>query len=80
MSGEEVWNKEVHAERVKRSAKQSVMVKSFQRKFTEDWGSSNKNNHFSKTTTYKQWNYGDGQRGVLPRIKKGIICYEKAAQ
>ena len=31
-------------------------------------------------TTFEQWNYGDGQRVILPSIKKGIIRYEKAAQ
>ena len=62
MSSEEVWNKEVHAERVKRSAKQSVVVTPFQRNFPEDWGLSYENNHFSKMTTFEQCNYGDGQR------------------
>ena len=28
----------------------------------------------------EQWNYGDGQRGILTRIKKGIISYEKSAR
>ena len=45
---EEVWNKEVHAERVKRSAKQSVVVTSFQRTSPEDWGLSNENDHFQR--------------------------------
>ena len=56
---EEVRNKGVHAERVKRSAKQSVVVTSFQRTFPEDWGSSNENNHFSNMKTFEQWNHGD---------------------
>ena len=30
-------------------------------------------------TTFKQWNYGDGQRVILPGIKKGIISYENLA-
>ena len=30
-------------------------------------------------TTFQQWSYGDGQRGILPVIKKSIISYEKAA-
>ena len=30
--------------------------------------------------TLEQWNYGDGQGGILPSIKKGIIIYEKAAR
>ena len=55
------------------------MVTSFQRTFPEDWGSSNENNHFSKMKTFEQCNYGDGQRGILPSIKKGVISYEKAA-
>ena len=29
---------------------------------------------------FEQWNYGDGQRVILPSIKKGIISYEKAAR
>ena len=29
-------------------------------------------------TTFEQWNYGYGQRVILPSIKKGIINYEKA--
>ena len=65
---EEVWNKEVHAERVKRSAKQSVLVTYFQSTFLEDWVSSNENNHFSKITTLKQWDYGDCRKGILPRL------------
>ena len=52
---------------------------SFQRTFPEDWGLSNENNHFSKMKTFEQCNYGDGQRGILPSIKKGVISYEKAA-
>ena len=35
-------------------------------------------NNFSKMKTFEQWNYGDGQRGILPSINKGIISYEKA--
>ena len=31
-------------------------------------------------TTFEQWNYGDGQRGILPSIKKVIIGYEKEAR
>ena len=31
-------------------------------------------------TTFEQWNYGDGQRGVLPSTKKGVISYEKSAR
>ena len=50
----EVWNKEVHSEKVKRSAKKYVVVTSFQSKSPEDWGLSNENNHFSKMTTFKQ--------------------------
>ena len=79
-SSEEVWNKEVHAERVKRLENQSAVVTSFQRTFPEDWGLCNDNNHFSKIKNFEQWNYGDGQRGILTRIKKGIIRYEKSAQ
>ena len=41
---------------------------------------SNDNNHFSRMTTFEQWNYGDGQRGIFHRIKKGIISYEKSAR
>ena len=73
-------NKEVQADTVKCSAKQSVVVASFQRTSPEDWGFSNKNNHFSKMTTFEQWNYGDVQRGVLIYIKKDIISYEKVAR
>ena len=80
MSSEEFRNKEVHSERVKRSAKQSMVVTLFQRTSPEDWGSSNENTHFSKMTTFKQWNYGDDQREILPRIKKGIISYERSAR
>ena len=80
MSCEEVRNIEAHAGRVKRSAKQYVVVPSFQRKFQEEWGSSDRNNHFPMMTTFEQWNYGDGQRRILPIIKKGIIIYEKAEQ
>ena len=36
VSSEEVRNKEVHDERLKRSAKQSMVVTSFQRSFPED--------------------------------------------
>ena len=57
-----------------------MVVTSFQSTFPEDWGIYNDNNHFSKMTTFKQWNYGDGQRGILPRIKKGIIIYERVAR
>ena len=28
-------------------------------------------------TTFEQWNYGYGQRVILPSIKRGIINYEK---
>ena len=80
MSIEEFRNKEVHAERVKSLAKQYVVVTSFQRTFTEDWGSSNEYNYFSKTKNFEQWNYGECQRGILPSIKKSIISYEKAAR
>ena len=80
MISEEVWNKEVHSERVKRSAKQSVVVTSFQRTFPEDWGLSNENNDYSNMTTFEQWKYGYGQRGILTRIKRDIISYEKAAR
>ena len=45
---------------MKRSSKQSVVVTLFQRTFPEDWGWSNKNNHFSKIKTFEEWNYGDG--------------------
>ena len=31
-------------------------------------------------TTLEQWNYGEGQRGILSSTKKGIISYEKAAR
>ena len=79
VSSEEVQNKEVHAKRVKRSEKQSVVVTSFQMTFPEDWGLSNENNHFSNMTTFEQWNNGDGQRVILTSIKKGIIFHEKAA-
>ena len=30
-------------------------------------------------TTFKQWNYGDVQRGIMPTIKLGITSYKKAA-
>ena len=46
MSSEDVWNKEVQTERAKRSAKQSVVVTSFQMTSPEDWGLSNETNHF----------------------------------
>ena len=72
-------NKEVYAERVKRSANQYVVVTLFQRTYPEDWVSSNENNNFSKMKTSEQWNYGDGQRDIMPSIKKGITSYEKAA-
>ena len=78
MSSEEFWNKEVYDNIVKRSVNHSVVVTSFQRKFPEDWGLSNENNHFSKMTIFEQWNYGDGRRGILPSIKKGIISYENS--
>ena len=48
MSSEEVRNKKVNAERVKRMPKQSVVVTLFQRKSPEDWGLFNENNHFSR--------------------------------
>ena len=79
MSIEEVRNKEVHTERVKRSVKKSVLVTSFQRTSPEEFGSSYEKNHFSKMTTFKQWNYGSVPRGILPSIKKGIISCEKTA-
>ena len=68
MSSEEVQNKEVQAERVKSFVNQSVVVISFKRTYPEDWVSSNGNNHLLKMTTFEQWNYGDGQRGILPSI------------
>ena len=30
--------------------------------------------------TFEQWNYGDGQRGILSSINKGIISHEKEAR
>ena len=30
--------------------------------------------------TFEQWNYSDGQREILPSIKKGIISYENELQ
>ena len=75
MSSEEVQNKEVQAERVKSFVNQSVVVISFKRTYPEDWVSSNGNNHLLKMTTFEQWNYGDGQRGILPSIKKGVSSY-----
>ena len=48
VSSEEVRNKEVHAERVDLSEKQSVVVTSVQRAFPEDWVSSNENNIFQR--------------------------------
>ena len=80
MSSEEFRNKEVHAERVKRSARQSMVMISFKSNFPEEWGSSNDNNNFSKMTTFEECNYGDVQRGNLPRIKKGIINDVKASR
>ena len=68
MSSEEVHNKEVQAKRVNSLANQSVVVMSFKRTYPEDWVSSNGNNHLLKMTTFEQWNYGDGQRGILPSI------------
>ena len=65
---------------MKYSEKQSVVVTSFQRKFPEDWGSSNENNDYSNMTTFEQWKYGYGQRGILTRIKKDIISYEKSTR
>ena len=79
VSSEELRNKEVHTERVNISEKQPVVVTSFQRTSTQDWGSSKENNHFSKMTAFEHWNYGDGQRGILHIIKKVIIIYENAA-
>ena len=76
---EEVRNKEVHSERVKHSCKQSVAVMLFQRIPPEDWGSSKENNNLSKMKTFEQCNYGEGQRCILPTIKKGITSYENAA-
>ena len=76
---EDFQNKEFHAYIVKCLANKSVAVKSFQRNSPEDWGSSNENNHFSKMKFFEQWNCGDGKRGIMPSIKKGIISYEKAA-
>ena len=64
---------------MKRLTKKSVVVTSFQSNFTEDWGSSNEKNHFSNMITSEQWNYGDGQRGVLSSTKNGIISYENLA-
>ena len=80
MNIEEVWNNEVHAERVKRPVKQSVVVKLFHKTFPEDWDLSNENNHFLKMTNLEQWNYGNGQRVIWPSIKKGIIKYKRAAR
>ena len=80
MSSEELKDKKVYADRVKRSAKQSGVVMSFQRTSSEEWGFSNEKNHFSKMTTFEKWNSGDGQRGIMPSIKKGIIRYEKSAR
>ena len=80
MSREEVRNKEVHAERVKRLANQSVVVMSFKRTYPEKWVSSNRNNHLLNMTTFEQWNYGDGQRDIIPTIKKGIISHKNAAR
>ena len=68
MSIKEVWNKEVHAERVKRLDNKSVVVTLFQRKSPKDWISSNENNHSSKMKTFEQWNYGDGHRVIMPTI------------
>ena len=65
---------------MKRLSKQSVVVTSFQMTFPEDWSLSNDNNYFSKMTTFGQWNYGDGQRGIMPSIKKNIISYEKVTR
>ena len=65
---------------MKRSAKKSMVVASFKRTSTEDWGFFNEKNQFSKMTTFEQWNYGDGHRGVLLNIKKDIISYEKVAR
>ena len=53
-----------------------MVVKSFKRIPPEDLGSSNENNNFSKMKSIKQWNYGDGQRGILPTTKNGIISYK----
>ena len=35
---------------------------------------------FSKMTTFERWNYGNGQRRIMPIIKKGIISYENSAR
>ena len=70
LNSEEVRNKELHTERVNHSAKQSVVVTSFQRTSPDDWGSSNENNHFSKMTTFEQWNYSDVQRGIPSQHQK----------
>ena len=75
MSSEEVQNKEVQARRVNSLANQSVVVMSFKRTYPEKWVSSNRNNHLLNMTTFEQWNYGDGQRGILPSIKKGVSSY-----
>ena len=75
MSSEEVQNKEIQARRVNSLANQSVVVMSFKRTYPEKWVSSNRNNHLLNMTTFEQWNYGDGQRGILPSIKKGVSSY-----
>ena len=80
MSSKEVRNKEVYSERVKRLTKKAVVATSFQSTSPEDWGLPNGNNHCYKMTTLEQWNYGDGQRGIMPIIKKGIISYERASR
>ena len=80
VTSEEFRNKEVHAEILNQSANQYVVVTSFQSNSTENWASSNENNNFSKMTTFKQWNYGDGQRVILTIIKKGIIIHENSSR
>ena len=64
---------------MKRSAKKYAVVTLFQRTYPEDWGLYNENNHFSKMKTFKQWNYGDGKRGILSSIKNDIASYEKSS-
>ena len=78
MSSKDLRNKEFHTEIVKRSATQYMVMTSFQRTHPEDWGSSNENKNSSKMTTFKQWNYGDVQRGIMPTIKLGITSYKQA--
>ena len=54
VSTEELQNKEVHTEKVKRLENQSVVATLFQRTYSEDWALYNENNHFSKMTTFEQ--------------------------